>query len=140
MFEKLIMERIGNKSAREAILAAVGPMLQKKAAVLQKAEFHKMLGRVEARVLAAVNPDGTEDSEDVRGVVREALYHYCKLLLPAKLPLRSKFADAWRDIVDGGVVYDVEVIVAANPLEGTDAEKVEKIVSLTRDVFAERVF
>lgn len=140
MFEKLIMERIGNKSAREAILAAAGPMLQKKAAVLQKAEFHKMLGRVEARVVAAVNPDGTEDPEDVRGVVREALYHYCKLLLPAKLPLRSKFADAWRDIVDGGIVYDVEVIVAANPLEGTDAEKVAKIVSLTRDAFAERVF
>ena len=140
MFEKMILERIGNKSAQQAILAAVGPMLQKKAAVLQKAEFHKMLGRVEARVLAAVNPDGTEDPEDVRGVVREALYHYCKLLLPAKTPLRSKFADAWRDIVDGGVVFDVQETIAANPLEGTDAEKVAKIVSLTKDSFAERVF
>lgn len=134
------MQRLGNKGAREAILAAVGPMLEKKAAVLQKAEFHKMLSRIEARVLAAVNPDGTEDPEDVRGIVREALFHYCKLLLPARLPLRSKFADAWRDLVDGGVVFDVQEHFHQNPLEGTDAEKVAKIVSMTKDSFAERVF
>lgn len=140
MFEKMIMQRLGNKSAQQAILSAVGPMLEKKAAVLQKAEFYKMLSRIEARVLAAVNPDGTEDPEDVRGIVREALYQYCKLLLPAKTPLRSKFADMWRDLIDMPVVYGVEHAIEANPLEGTDAEKVAKIVSLTKDSFAERVF
>lgn len=142
--QDLVAFRIGNKNATTAILAAMGPALQQKALVLQRAEFHKMLARYDTRVTEAVNKRGEEDPSNVRGIVREALYYYCKFLLQkvlvSKLPFASKVADMWRDMIDDSVVDAVTEQIGKDALEGTDQEKVAAIIRLTRDAFAEKVF
>lgn len=73
------------------------------------------------------------EEADVRAIVREALFLYCKALVK-----NGHIADLWRDVVDDKVV----AIVSSASLGGMQSPeaRIHDLVRLTRGAFAQVVF